>query len=89
MNVNKAAPSTEGTYYIVIGMAPHFTAAQVMSATSASCGTTAIWNDGNDRGWDWGSTEFNESRGQRQHHNLRLELWPERLRSVSSWQQLG
>ncbi len=62
VNVNKTAPTTEGTYYIVMGIAPHFTSAQVMSATSANCGTTAIWNDGNDRGWDWGATEFNDTR---------------------------
>jgi hypothetical protein len=60
--VQKTAPTVPGTYYLIFGMAPHFTGAQVMSASSANCGSAALWYDGNDRGWDWEAREFDESR---------------------------
>lgn len=58
--VSLTAPQEPGTYYIMIGAAPRFNVAQVLSATSAGC--TAVWFDGNDIGWDWSDTQFQRAR---------------------------
>ncbi len=59
--IDVIAPLEPGEYYLMIAIAPRFTAAQVMSATSAPC-SPAIWDDGNDLGWNWSRKEFRESR---------------------------
>lgn len=45
--INLTAPTTAGTYYILVAYRGEFTIAQVMSATNWSAGAVR-WNDGND-----------------------------------------
>jgi uncharacterized protein (TIGR03437 family) len=49
--VNWTAPSTAGTYYIVVAFGGEFSAAALMSCTNWSYGNP-VWNDGNDVA-DW------------------------------------
>ena len=54
-NIALTAPSTSGTYYVILATMSEYTAEQIMSATH--WGTTAVWNDGNDL-FDLGSASI-------------------------------
>lgn len=58
---NEYAPTTPGTYYIIIANSGEFTAGQIMSATNWSYGSL-VWFDKNDLGWDWTNEQFQETR---------------------------
>jgi hypothetical protein len=62
VNVNKIAPMTPGTYYIAIAAQGEFTATNIMSGTNWAHSGGNIWNDGNDVGWDWDTTQFQDAR---------------------------
>lgn len=60
ISIDKTAPTTPGDYYIVLSFAGRYDIGQVMSNTTA--GLSAKWNDGNDLGWDWTATNYQECR---------------------------
>lgn len=60
VDIDVTAPSTEGTYYIIIAGGWEFNAGQVMSGTNWEVGELQ-WDDGNDVA-GWGSTQINNAR---------------------------
>ncbi len=62
INIAKTAPDTPGDYYIVIAFAGRYDIDQVMSGTFA--GATTVWNDGNDLGWDWNTSQYQQAQAE-------------------------
>jgi formylglycine-generating enzyme required for sulfatase activity len=60
VSVEKVAPSTPGTYHIIIAFVGEFNISQVMSRTNwyAFPDRRSVWNDGNDVGFDWSAGVF-------------------------------
>ena len=52
-------PDAPGDYYILIGYAKSDAVPQFMSSTHA--GRDAVWNDGNDLGFDWNEGQFEQA----------------------------
>jgi len=55
--VDCVAPDTPGDYYLIVGFSGVYTGAQVMSSTTTA--RDAVWNDGNDVGFDWTEAQLN------------------------------
>ncbi len=78
--VNKTAPTTPGEYYLIIANRGECRYYHVLSATnwatsksSSFCGSfesQPIWNDGNDIGWDWNSSHFQQAKSTGQVSQL-------------------
>lgn len=64
VNLNTTAPTTPGSYHLVVANSPEYHAGQVMSGTSAAFGYShpGTWYDGNDAGFDWTQTQMQEAR---------------------------
>lgn len=60
IGINKTAPTTEGQYYIWISFRGEFNISQVMSGSNWT--TSVQWNDGNDIGWDFDATQYQQAR---------------------------
>ena len=71
VSVLDTAPETPGLYHIALGLNAQCNYQQVMSGTGwvvpssgISCGgpqAGPIWNDGNDLGWDWTPSQFQQA----------------------------
>ena len=59
VNVSRTAPTQPGTYYLIMGFSGMYSGDQVMSSTHPAL--SAIWNDGNDVGFDWSSQQFSQA----------------------------
>lgn len=58
--VNVRAPSTPGTYYIIVRFDGEFNMAQIMSSTNWDNPDNPVWNDGNDV-YDWSNEQIKEA----------------------------
>ncbi|MDD4032799.1 MAG: SUMF1/EgtB/PvdO family nonheme iron enzyme, partial [Bacteroidales bacterium] len=59
--VDCMTPDTPGDYYLIVGFSGMYNGAQVLSSTTA--GRAAVWNDGNDVGFDWTESQFSSALG--------------------------
>ena len=63
LDIDKTAPSTPGTYYIIVAWSGEYNIHQVMSRTNwdAFDDQHCVWYDSNDVGFDWGIDEFDKA----------------------------
>lgn len=59
--VGRQAPTAPGKYFLIVAYAGVYTVDQLFSTTHASGPKHGLWHDGNDKGWDWGPTEFEQA----------------------------